>query len=185
MLLILRAFFINFIMNLNPLHTTEYNPYYKSYIDKSNTDLDCVEGLKQNLDTVVSFYKNIPKEKHDYAYAEGKWTIKDVLLHVIDTERIFAYRALRIARQDKTPMVGFEQDDYVAKGYANRRTLDSLIEEYKTVRQATISLFSSLNSDALMQIGEASGSPFSVRALGYIIVGHENHHNQVIQERYL
>ena len=172
-------------MNLNPLHTSEYNPYYKSYIDKSYTDLKCVEGLIQNLDTVISFYKDIPKEKHRLCYAEGKWTIKDILLHIIDTERIFAYRALRIARQDKTPMVGFEQDDYVANGYAESRTLESLIEEYKTVRQATISLFSSFNSDTLLQIGEASGSPFSVRALGYIIVGHENHHNQVIRERYL
>jgi len=171
-------------MNLKNLNTNEYNPYYRSYIDKAQ-QLDAVKGLKENLESVTSFYSSIPKEKHDYAYAEGKWTVKDVLLHIIDTERVFAYRALRIARQDKIPMVGFEQDDYVANGFAQSRTLENLLEEYKAVRKATIALFCSFNSATMLQIGEASGSPFSVRALGYIIVGHENHHNQVIRERYL
>lgn len=171
-------------MIIKQLNPNEYNPYYKTYIAKS-TQLNCVEGLKQNLDTVVAFYSNIPKEKHDFAYAEGKWTIKDILLHIIDTERIFAYRALRIARRDKTPMAGYEQDDYAANSFASSRTLESLIEEYISVRQATITLFSSFNSDTLLQIGEASNSPFSVRVLGYIITGHEIHHNQVIRERYL
>lgn len=171
-------------MNIEQLNPKEYNPYYKAYIEKS-TQQNCVEGLKHNLEAVVLFYSNIPKEKHNYAYAEGKWTVKDVLLHIIDTERVFAYRAMRIARQDKTPMVGFEQNDYVANGFAENRTLESLIEEYKAVRQATITLFSSFDSNALLQIGEASGSSFSVRALGYIMVGHENHHNQVLVERYL
>lgn len=168
----------------NSLDSNEYNLYYKTYIDNA-TSLNIVEGLIQNLDTVVEFYSNIPQEKHDYAYAEGKWTIKDILLHIIDTERIFAYRALRIARRDETPMVGYEQDDYAASGFADSRTLESLIEEYKSVRKATITLFNSFNADTLLQIGEASGSPFSVRALGYIIVGHEKHHNQVIKKLYL
>lgn len=172
-------------MNLNPLNATEYNSYYKTYIDKADTSLNCVEGLNQNLKTVVSFYSSIPKEKHDYAYAEYKWMIKDVLLHVIDAERIFAYRALRIARQDKTPMVGYEQDDYAVTANATNRTLENILEEYKTVREATITLFSNFNSATMLQMGEASGFPFSVRALGYIIIGHENHHNQVIRERYL
>lgn len=172
-------------MSLNFLNSSEYNPYYRPYIDKTTNNFDIVEGLHQNLDSVASFYSNIPKDKHDYAYAEGKWTVKDILLHVIDTERVFAYRAMRIARQDKTPMVGFEQDDYVANGYAAARTLNSLLEEYKAVRLATIALFRSFNSNTLQQIGEASGSPFSVRAIGYIITGHENHHNQIIKERYL
>ncbi len=147
--------------------------------------MDIVKGLKQNLDTLVSFYESIPLVKHDYAYAEDKWTVKDILLHIIDTERIFAYRALRIARQDKTPLAGFDQDDYVASGNTNVRSLENLIEEYKSVRQSTISLYESFNSSELMEIGEASGFPISVRALGYIITGHENHHNQVIKERYL
>jgi len=170
---------------MNSKKVSEYNPYYKPYIDAVNKDLGIVEGLKQNLDDVVSFYSNIPKEKHSYAYAEGKWTIKDVLLHIIDTERIFAYRALRIARQDGTPLAGFEQDDYVVHANAEKRTMESMLEEYRTVRQATITLFSSYDTDTLLFIGEASGFPVSVRAIGYIIMGHENHHLKIIKERYL
>ncbi len=168
----------------NNLNQNEYNPYYKSYIDNA-TDSNIVNGLELNIDTVVSFYSNFPQAKHDYAYAEGKWTVKDVLLHVIDTERIFSYRALRIARQDKTPLAGFEQDDYVVTGNTKNRTLKSLLEEYKAVRYSTIALYNSFDSNSLEQIGEASGFPISVRALGYIIAGHENHHNQVLKELYL
>lgn len=166
--------------NLNP---KEYNSYYKSYIDKS-TDVNIVQGLNKNLDAVVSFYSNIPQEKHDYAYAKGKWTIKDILLHIIDTERIFTYRALRIARQDKTPLAGFEQDDYVVSGQSSSRSLDNILEEYKAVRQASIALYQSFDSNTLEQISEASGFPISVRAIGYILTGHENHHNQIIIRRY-
>ncbi|WP_179019426.1 DinB family protein [Winogradskyella forsetii] len=172
-------------MNSNPIETKEYHPYYKTYLEKSVTDKTIFEGLKENLNSLVSFYSDIPEEKHNYAYADGKWTVKDILLHIIDTERVFAYRALRIARRDESPMVGFEQDEYVANGYANQRTLENLIEEYKAVRQATIALFNSFDSATLLQIGEASGAAFSVRVLGYITIGHENHHIQIIKERYL
>ena len=168
----------------NHLDANEYNPYYKSYIDNA-ADKDIVEGLNQNLDSVISFYSAIPDNKHDFAYAEGKWTVKDILLHIIDTERIFTYRAMRIARKDLTPLMGFEQDDYVANVNTEIRSLKSLLEEYRAVRLATIALYSSFNSNALKQIGVASGSPISVRAMGYIISGHENHHNQIIKERYL
>ncbi|WP_296386364.1 DinB family protein [Winogradskyella sp.] len=171
-------------MITNSLNQSEYNSYYKNYINNASDDV-IVKGLKKNLDAVVSFYSSIPQEKHDYAYAEGKWTVKDILLHIIDTERVFVYRTMRIARQDKTPLAGFEQDDYVINGNTKARSLDSLIEEYKAVRYATIVLYNSFDSNTLKQIGEASGSPISVRALGYIITGHENHHNQVIKERYL
>ncbi|WP_179315305.1 DinB family protein [Winogradskyella undariae] len=167
------------------LNTSEYHAFYQVYIDKTDKKLSIVEGLSQQLDTVVLFYLSIAKEKHDYAYAKGKWSVKDVLLHIIDTERILAYRAMRIARQDKTPLMGFEQDDYVVHGFAEKRSMESLIEEYKSVRLATITLFASLNVDTLLSIGEASGFPISVRALGYIILGHENHHNLIIKERYL
>ena len=150
-----------------------------------NSFLDIVLGLKKNVISVVDFYQNIPSEKLEHAYAEGKWTPKDILLHIIDTERVFVYRAMRIARQDKTEMVGFEQDDYVDAGKANNRTINSLIEEYKAVRNATIVLFDSFSDEELKSIGKANGSPVSVRAIGYIITGHENHHNNVIRERYL
>ena len=171
-------------MTSNHLSPEEYNIYYKNYIDLS-TSHNIIEGLKQNLDSIVSFYSNIPQGKLDYVYAEGKWRIKDILLHIIDTERIFAYRALRIARQDKTPLVGFEQDDYIVSANASARSLTSLLEEYKSVRQGSITLFESFDSTALKQIGEASGFPISVKAIGYILTGHENHHSQIIRERYL
>jgi len=166
------------------LSQEEFNPYYLPYIQLA-TKPDIIESLKQNLITVVDFYNNLPTDKLEFAYAEGKWTPKDILLHIIDTERVFAYRAMRIARLDKTEMVGFEQDDYVEAGKANSRSLESLLEEYKAVRHATIALFSSLSDKELKSIGKASGSPISVRAIGHIITGHENHHNNVIKGRYL
>lgn len=163
----------------------EFNPYYTPYIENATKADSIVESLKLNNTNVTDFYSSLPQEKLDYAYAEGKWTPRDVLLHIIDTERIFAYRALRIARQDKTEMAGFEQDDYVEAGKASKRNLKDLLEEYKTVRNSTIALFNSFSEEELKSIGKASGSPVSVRAIGYIITGHENHHNQVIRERYL
>lgn len=162
----------------------EFNQYYLPYIQLA-ANQDIVLGLKENVISVVDFYQNIPSEKLEHAYAEGKWTPKDILLHIIDTERVFVYRAMRIARQDKTEMVGFEQDDYVDAGKANNRTINSLIEEYKTVRNATIALFDSFSDEELKSIGKANGSTVSVRALGFIITGHENHHNNVIREHYL
>ena len=162
----------------------EFNPYYLPYI-QLKTSNHIIDGLQLNLKSVVSFYKSIPTEKLEYAYAEGKWTPKDILLHVTDTERIFAYRALRIARQDKTPLTGFEQDDYIISGMADNRSLESLLNEYKSVRQSSIQLFKSFTETQLLSVGTASNSPISVRAIGYILTGHENHHNKVIRERYL
>lgn len=171
-------------MIIQLLNSNEYNSYYESYIEKT-TDKDIIVGLKQNLGTIVKFYKEIPEVKHNYAYAEGKWTIKDILLHLIDTERVFTYRALRIARQDITPLAGFEQDGYVFAAKANKRTFTSLLEEYESVRLATVSLFDSFSVEDLLRVGEASGFSVSVRALGYMITGHENHHTKIIKERYL
>lgn len=171
-------------MTSDNLGSGEYNPYYQTYVSKTK-GITLKDGLHSNLATVVLFLNSIPKEKHEYCYAEGKWTIKELVQHIIDTERIFAYRALRIARQDKTPLPGFEQDDYVAHSKANIRSFESLLNEYKVVRQATIALFNNFDNEALLNIGTASNSPISVRALGFIIIGHENHHCQVIKERYL
>lgn len=165
--------------------SNEYNPYYEPYIAISTNGDSISHSLAQNQISVPEFYKQIPKEKHDYAYAEGKWTVKDILLHLIDTERIFSYRAMRIARQDKVELAGFEQDDYVIAGKASKRSLNSLIEEYKAVRHATITMFKTFSDKELESMGTASGSQISVRAIGHIITGHENHHNTVIKQRYL
>ena len=166
------------------LNTNEYNPYYKAYIDAAS-HVDIITSLKDSLEHAVSFYVGIPQEKHNYAYGNGKWTIKEVLHHVIDTERIFSYRALRIGRNDSTPIPGYEQDDYVINANIQDRSFEDLIEEYKAVRISTIMLFKGFNEQNLKQIGKASGLPISVRAIGYIISGHENHHNKVLKERYL
>jgi len=166
------------------LSPNEYNPYYKPYIHMASNK-SIIKGLEQNLISIGSLYSKIPVGKLDWAYAKGKWTIKDILLHCIDVERIFAYRALRIARKDETPLAGFDQDDYVLSANSTKRPIESLLEEFKAVRDATITLFKSFDNDSLMQIGQASGSPISVRAIGYIITGHENHHVNIINERYL
>ncbi|WP_458626688.1 DinB family protein [Winogradskyella sp. PC D3.3] len=172
-------------MNLASLSPAEYNSYYQPYLDAVAKDMVIVEGLQQNLELVFSVFSNIPEEKHNYAYAKGKWSIKDVLLHIIDTERVFAYRALRIARRDKTSLAGFEQDDYVISANVEKRSMDSLLAEYRAVRQATIVLFKTFDNETLLLLGEASGFPVSVRAIGYIIAGHEKHHLKIIKERYL
>ena len=127
----------------------------------------------------------MPPDKLTYRYAENKWTIKEILVHIMDDERIYAYRALRIARNDKTPLPGFEQDDYVPFSKANQRSLASILREYKTVRQATVSLFTSFNMEDLLRIGTANDHPVSVRALAWHIAGHELHHLNIIKERYL
>lgn len=163
----------------------EFAPFYANYINKAMFFKDIVAGLKTQEEEIVSFLKNIPLEKQDFRYAEGKWTIKDVLLHIIDVERIFSYRALRISRNDSTPIPGFEENDYVSFANANSRSFESLIEEYISVRKATISLFSSFTEEQYMRIGVASNNAVSVRALGYIILGHEKHHILVVEERYL
>jgi len=171
-------------MSLSLISKSEYNVFYQPYID-AMTDIDLLEGLKLSGEAVNSFLLSIPAEKHGYAYAEGKWTVKDVLLHIIDTERIFAYRALRIARGDKAPLAGFEQDDYVLKAGANTRSFENLLKEYNAVRQTTMLLYESFDAETLLNIGKASGFPVSVRAIGYIICGHEKHHIKIIKERYL
>ncbi len=162
----------------------EYHPYYGSYIEKA-LGASILDGLKKNLDANVAFYKSIPEDKLTYRYEADKWTIKDVLLHVIDAERVFAYRCLRIGRGDATPLPGFDQNVFVESGNANNRSMTSLIEEYTNVRQATINLFENFTETDLLRLGVASSSDASVRAIGYIIIGHENHHCRVIKERYL
>lgn len=162
----------------------EYNPYYQTYIDKANA-LAIPEGLSANSKSVVAFFESIPKDKLEYRYAEGKWTIKELLHHIIDTERIFAYRALRVARKDKTPLPGFDENEYVLPAKSNDRSIESLLSEYKAVRQATLALFETFTNEMLIEIGTASNSPISARAIGFIITGHENHHCEVVKERYL
>lgn len=166
-------------------NNNEFAPFYANYIEKGNTTLSIIDGLIQQSVIVVEFFKSIPSSKLNYRYLEGKWTIKDVLQHLIDTERIFAYRALRIARNDKTELPGFDENNYVIEALACNRSVSSLLEEYKMVRNSTICLFKSFSIDQMAKIGVASNCSVSVRAIGVIIQGHEKHHLEIIKERYL
>ncbi|WP_074406422.1 DinB family protein [Aquimarina megaterium] len=169
---------------VSQLKEGEFNPYYETYIAKAESP-DIVKGLESGQKEFVDFVQSIPEEKLTHAYAEDKWTVAEVLQHVIDGERIFAYRALRFARNDKTPIMGFEQDDYVPYSNANNYSKEELISDFQSARTNSISLFKSFTGEMLTRIGEASGSPMSSRAAGYILIGHQKHHFEVIKERYL
>ena len=148
-------------------------------------DTTLIHALRESSEEVISFFNDIPSDKLSYRYDVGKWTPKEVLVHLMDTERIFSYRALRFARKDKVNLLGFDQNDFIPPSKADSRSMNSLIEEYKAVRDATIALFKNLDNTMLKEIGTGSGSPMSVRALGFITVGHEKHHVSIIKERYL
>ncbi|RXJ45952.1 DinB family protein [Gelidibacter gilvus] len=171
-------------MTKRDIGSDEYNSYYQPYIDKTG-DGNVFDSLRNNSEIIIQFFKTIKKEKLDYRYAEDKWTIREILLHLIDTERVFAYRAMCIARKDMTELPGFDQDAFVVHSQANERSVESLLSEYRNVRMATVSLFDSFDLKSLEQIGVANGSDLSVRAIVFIIIGHENHHLEVIKERYL
>ena len=171
-------------MKTSQLLQTEYAPYYATYISKVE-EADLVEELEISVHEFIKFVQNIPLDKYDYSYAEGKWTIKDIIQHLMDSERIFAYRALRIARNDKTPLASFEENEYAAIAGANQRSIRDLLTELAIVRQATIALFKTFSEDVLKRIGVASGYDVSVRALGVIIIGHQKHHQRIFMERYL
>jgi uncharacterized damage-inducible protein DinB len=171
-------------MNSNQLPVNEYADFYSTYI-KAAENVTLIEELEISVHDFIRFVQNIPMDKFDYRYAEGKWTIKDIIQHLIDAERIFSYRALRISRNDKTPLPGFEENDYINNTDANARSIQDLLSEMAVVRQSTLSLFKSLSPEQLERVGIASNNPISVRAIGFIIIGHQKHHQKVFQERYL
>ncbi|QLG47074.1 DinB family protein [Costertonia aggregata] len=171
-------------MNVSELHPNTYNSYYQPYINKL-ADVELLALLQKQVDNFPKFIESIPNQKWKYAYHAGKWTIVEVLLHIIDAERIFQYRALRFARQDDTPLPGFDQDLYVPNSNSAHREKNDVIREYIAVRQSTIALFASFLDEDLKRIGMASDSEMSVAALGFIICGHQKHHRDVIRERYL
>lgn len=163
----------------------EYKDYSAAYISKVPDDGMVLHYLQANLETINALMIDLPEEKLLSAYAPGKWTLKETLVHMMDTERIFAYRALRIARNDKTDLPGFEQDEYAPYAYANERGISNIMEEYGLQRKSTVALFSNFDESAFTRVGFANGAPLSVRAALYIIAGHELHHLQIIREKYL
>lgn len=168
---------------MNRPQPEEYPVFYKGYIDTVSENV--LVELEQQIEAFPAFLRGLTEDKGSFAYAEGKWTIKELLGHVIDTERIMAYRTLRIARNDSTPLAGFEENDYVANAHFADRSIDSLAEEFAQLRRANMHLFKSLNETELGRMGISNGKPISVKALVYIIAGHLNHHRRIIEERYL
>jgi hypothetical protein len=161
----------------------EYAAYYEKYISLL-PGTDVAGALEAQRVQTMQLFAGRSERDGNFRYAADKWTVKEVLGHINDSERIFTYRALRIARADQTPLPGFEQDDYVRSGGFNERPLASLVEEVAHVRSASLTLFRSLGPDAWLRRGTASKNEVSVRALAFITAGHELHHRRILEERY-
>ena len=162
----------------------EYAPFYHKYVQNCKSD-DIVTNLKQNHSEALNLLNIITENKGEHAYDEGKWTIKELIQHIIDSERVFAYRAMCIARGETTSLPGFDENIYADNSHANSRTLASIIKEFDITRQATIQLFEGLDAGVLTNMGVANGNNVSVRGIGFIIAGHCAHHLLILQERYL
>ena len=161
----------------------DYAPYSEQYISLVTGD-DILETLKTQLKQTSTLFSGRSERDGNFRYAPDKWTVKEVLGHVADAERIFAYRALRFARADQTPLAGFEQDDYVRSARFAARKLAEVVDEYADVRQASLALFRSFDEEAWLRRGVANGNPATVLALAYLIAGHELHHRKILEERY-
>jgi len=173
--------------SINKPSPSEYPEYSKIYIDLASNSGNVLQLLRQNQQNLKDIIFNLPEEKLLYKYDVNKWTIKEILVHLIDDERIYAYRALRFARNDKTELPGFDEKNYVVFSNAKERTIESIFTEYNSVREATISLFENFPEEALLRTGIAEGktNERSVRAYIYHIAGHELHHINIIKQKYL
>lgn len=158
--------------------------FYHHYVMQVH-DQHVMDALEQSHKQLVTLLRTIPEEKGEYRYAPGKWSIKELICHMMDAERIFAYRALRFARNDATDLPGFEENDYAPQANAHSRTLTQLIAEAEALRKTTLDLFTSFTPEMLQRKGTANKSEVSVINIGYIIAGHETHHRNILDERYL
>ncbi len=163
---------------------SEYPVYYHTYISKAEGN-DLIALLKKGNEDLQAFISALPTNKGDYRYQPDKWSVKEILIHLMDAERIFAYRALRFSRGDRTGLPGFDENEYVPNCDASSRSIENILTEYQALRASSISFFENLTHDMLIRSGIANGEEISVRALAYIIAGHEVHHLSVIKERYL
>jgi hypothetical protein len=161
----------------------EHSPYFSRYIDRV-PEGDLIGLLESQFADTLALLRRVPRDREDFAYAEGKWSVKEVVGHLSDSERVFAYRALRFARKDPTELASFDENAWVANAGFARRRLSDLADEFESVRQSTIRLARSLNAEELARRGVANGNGVSVRALFYIVAGHERHHVDLFRERY-
>lgn len=162
----------------------EYNEFYKGYVAQAQSE-NIVGELGAQVSALETIYTSVSEEKGLYAYADGKWTLKEVLGHLIDGERVFSYRVLRISRGDQTPLAGFDENEYVAGSNFNERKIAAMLEEFALLRRSNVLLLESLPEAAWRKRGIASGFEITVRALAYIMFGHVAHHANVLRERYL
>lgn len=162
----------------------EHIDYYSRYIDRV-PDGDIVERLESQLGETLSFLRSIPESRLDYRYAPGKWSIKEIVGHLGDGERVFQYRAWRFSRADTTPVPGFEENDYVANAPFSRMDISDLISEFEHLRHASIRMLSGLDADGMARRGTANGAEISVRAIAWILAGHVDHHEEILRTRYL
>ena len=165
--------------------SSEYPAYTEIYMIHLRRDGTLIQQLKDNYQKVHSLFSKLSEEQLNLRYAKDKWTIKEVLVHLVDDERIYAYRAMAFARNEQEALPGFDENHYIKYADTEFRSLDSILKEYKTVRESTIALFEGFSESALLRIGTADGKQNSVRSLGYHIAGHEMHHFHIIRERYL
>ena len=162
----------------------EHDAYFSTYIDRVEEG-DLLDNVERQASEVAELFGDLSEAQGEYRYAPNKWSIKEVLGHLIDTERVFAFRALWIAREGPVGLPGFEQDDFVRNADSDRRSMKSLVAEFVHLRKSTLDLLSSFDEADWEQTGVSSGIPLSVRAIGYILVGHVRHHQEILEERYL
>ena len=165
-------------------HESEYAPYYGKYIALV-PDGDLIDVLVRQIEDTAQLLGGVTERDAGFRYADGKWSIREVLGHLADAERVFAYRALRFARGDGTPLPGFDENAFVANARFDARPLEDLVGELRAVRAATVALFAGLAPDELARRGVANQTAMSVRAIAYVIAGHERHHGTILRERYL
>jgi hypothetical protein len=163
---------------------SEHHAYYATYISEV-PEGEVLATLAAQIGRTSALLAAVPESRAGFRYADGKWSIKEVVGHMADTERVFSYRALRIARGDATPLPGFDENAWVPVGEFDRRTLADLAAELRAVRAATLALFGGFTADAWLRVGTASGHSISARALAWIVTGHERHHLRILEERYL
>ena len=164
---------------------TEVPAFFRGYVNAVPGQGSSIEILAGQLDSFPALLRQFPESRTESGYAPGKWSLKQSTEHVSDTERIFTYRMLRIARGDRTPLPGFEQDDYVANSWANARAWSELIEEFEAVRRSTMALVRSLPDAAWTRTGTSSGAHSSARMFAYVIAGHVAHHEEIVRSRYM
>lgn len=162
----------------------DYAPYYKQYVDLIEGE-DILLVLDKQLYSCIEFFKGIPEEKQNFSYAPGKWTIKELISHLNDVERIYGYRALRVSRNDKTPLAGYDQDLYVKDEYIKNRSYEELLSEWELLRKANTALFKSFSEEMLTRRGTANNYEITTLAILFALTGHLEHHLRVIKDRYL